>query len=94
MTKRPAPVFLARKSYRRRRMTDAARLLPVVGVFLILLPILWQPASTAAPDTGYGVAYLFIVWTLLILAARVISHFAARVANESEDAPDGGDDAA
>lgn len=94
MTKRPAPVFLARKSYRRRRMTDAARLLPIVGVFLILLPILWQPASTPAPDTGYGVAYLFIVWTLLILAARVISHFAAGEAEDAEDDPDAGDDTA
>lgn len=94
MTKRPAPVFLARKSYRRRRMTDAARLLPVVGVFLILLPVLWQPASTAAPDTGYGVAYLFIVWTVLIIAARVISHFVAGEADASDDAADAGDDAA
>ncbi|HQU66660.1 MAG TPA: hypothetical protein PLI43_00520 [Albidovulum sp.] len=94
MTNRAAPVFLARKSYRRRRMTDAARLLPIVGVFLILLPILWQPASTPAPDTGYGVAYLFIVWTLLIIAARVISHFVASEADASEDAPDAGDDAA
>jgi hypothetical protein len=94
MTKRPAPLFLARKSYRRRRMTDAARLLPIVGVFLFLMPILWQPASTPAHDTGYGVAYLFIVWTLLILAARVISHFVAGVAEDSEDAPDSGDDPA
>ncbi|MGL4281661.1 MAG: hypothetical protein ACRCS0_14960 [Albidovulum sp.] len=94
MTQRPAPLFLARKSYRRRRMTDAARLLPIVGVFLILMPILWQPAITPAPDTGYGVAYLFIVWTLLILAARVISHFVAGRADASEDAAEGGDDAA
>jgi hypothetical protein len=91
MTKRPAPLFLARKSYRRRRMTDAARLLPIVGVFLILMPILWQPASTPAPDTGYGVAYLFVVWTLLIVAARVVSHFVARAADETEDPPGGGD---
>lgn len=94
MTKRSAPLFLARKSYRRRRMTDAARLLPIVGVFLILMPILWQPASTPAPDTGYGVAYLFVVWTLLIVAARAVSHFVAGAPDESDDASDGGDDAA
>lgn len=36
------PLFLARADYRRRRLRDAARLLPVVGALLMLLPLLWQ----------------------------------------------------
>lgn len=63
------PLFLARRSYRRRRLMDAARLLPVLGVVLILLPGLWHPAETVAPDTGRGGLYLFAVWIGLILAA-------------------------
>ena len=32
------PLFLARAVYRRRRLRDAARLLPVLGFFLLMLP--------------------------------------------------------
>lgn len=71
------PRFLARQNYRRRRVADAARLLPVLGLFLILLPILWRPAETPAPDTASGGTYLFAVWLFLIataaLLARVLS---------------------
>ncbi len=40
MRKPKRPLFLARAPYRRRRLRDAARLLPVVGGFLLLLPLL------------------------------------------------------
>lgn len=73
MKARQRPKFLARRSYRRRRMIDAARLLPVLGVFLVLLPILWQPAATPEPDTARGGLYLFAVWILLIAAAFVLA---------------------
>ncbi len=71
--RRPAPVFLARRAYRYRRLQDAARLLPFAGLVLFLLPILWQPAATAEPDTGRGAIYLFLVWALLIAAAFLVS---------------------
>lgn len=67
------PPFLARRSYRRRRMIDAARLVPVAGLFFILMPILWQPADTPEPDTATGGVYLFVVWFLLIVLAFVIA---------------------
>ncbi len=67
------PRFLARQSYRRRRMADAARLLPLLGVFLVLLPILWRPAESAEADTAGGGVYLFAVWIVLIVAALFLS---------------------
>lgn len=67
------PRFLARETYRRRRLIDAARLLPLLGLFLILVPILWQPAATPEPDTARGVVYIFTVWALLIVAALLIA---------------------
>jgi len=73
MTVRRAPPFLARRSYRRRRMADAARLLPFLGLFLILLPILWQPRLSPAPDTAPGGVYLFAVWAVLVLGAFGLS---------------------
>ncbi|MBL4917279.1 hypothetical protein [Szabonella alba] len=68
-----APLFLARASYRRRRLRDAARLLPLVGAFLIWLPMLWGKSDSTARDTGMDVIYLFVVWTVLVLAAAVLA---------------------
>ncbi|WP_370344001.1 hypothetical protein [Pararhodobacter marinus] len=69
-TPRP-PLFLERSTYRRRRMMDAARILPVVGFVLILLPVLWTHSG------GFGTAgeavYLFGLWGLLIVAAALLS---------------------
>lgn len=72
--KRPrAPLFLARRSYRARRLRDAARLLPVVGMFLFLLPMLWAPAATEARDTAPDGIYLFLVWAGLIVIAALLA---------------------
>ncbi|MFN4172114.1 MAG: hypothetical protein ACK4GW_10210 [Pseudorhodobacter sp.] len=75
------PVFLARSSYRRRRLRDAARLLPVVGAFLVWLPMLWDDGTTGARNTATDVIYLFAVWSVLILAAVVLS---ARLGGDDE----------
>ena len=73
MSRKPRPLFLERRSYRRRRLADAARVLPMLGLVLILVPILWLPAATPEPDTGRGGVYLFAVWFVLILAAFGLS---------------------
>ena len=67
------PVFLPRARYRRRRLRDAARLLPLFGGFLILLPILWSPATTRFRDTAPDGIYLFAVWAGLIVLAFLLS---------------------
>lgn len=67
------PVFLNPGHYRRRRLRDAARLLPVGGGFLILLPILWAPGETARNDTAPDGIYLFAVWAVLIGLAALLS---------------------
>ncbi|SNS54732.1 hypothetical protein [Tropicimonas sediminicola] len=64
-----APVFLGRDIYRRRRVMDAARLLPALGTVLLLLPMLWARSH----GTAAGVVYLFVVWFGLILAAGYLS---------------------
>jgi len=68
-----APLFLAKSGYRRRRLADAARLVPVFGGFLICLPILWSPAGTDVRDTAPDGIYLFLVWAGLILAAAALA---------------------
>ena len=44
-----SPVFLERRSYRRRRMQDAQRLLPVLGMLLWMVPVLWPTRD----ETGH-----------------------------------------
>lgn len=71
-------------------MADAARLLPLLGLFLVLLPILWRPAETREPDTTSGGVYLFAVWLILIIAAfslaRLLSGAPPRDDQPDEDA--------
>ncbi|MDE3122435.1 MAG: hypothetical protein KGK00_11725 [Paracoccaceae bacterium] len=88
------PLFLGRQTYRLRRVMDAARLLPILGFFLFLLPILWGHGASVARSTATDALYLFIAWPLLILAAFVIARVLAPVVSaeeaEERDDPDGG----
>ncbi|MEX1660438.1 hypothetical protein [uncultured Thioclava sp.] len=84
------PLFLARRSYRRRRLMDAARLLPVLGVVMFALPGLWHPAETLTPDTGRGGLYLFAVWIALIFAAFLIARGLSPVLDAEEMPEEGG----
>ena len=63
-------LFLGREIYRRRRILDAARLLPAFGTALLLLPMLW----TRDHGTAAGTVYTFIVWIVLIIAAAFLAH--------------------
>lgn len=77
MSRPPSPLSLERESYRRRRIMDAARILPVLGLVLFLLPALWwQPAD---PNTAAEAVYLFVVWAGLILAAALLARPLRRV---------------
>ena len=67
------PLFLERANYRRRRLADAARLLPVVGGFLLLLPILWQSDGGPMHDTTADWIYFFAVWAGLIAVTGLIA---------------------
>ncbi len=62
------PLFVAREGYRRRRAIDAVRLAPVMGAFLVLLPLLWKGGMTRN-----GIVYVFAVWAGLIVLAAVLS---------------------
>ncbi|WP_256471565.1 hypothetical protein [Oceanicola sp. 502str15] len=66
------PLFLARQTYRRRRLMDAARLLPAVGLGLVLFPLLWI-GQGEGPQTRAGVIYLFAVWALLTAVAALVA---------------------
>lgn len=72
--KRPKPpLFLERKVYRRRRLADAARLLPLLGTLLFMIPLLWAPQNSPESDTAAGGLFLFCVWSGLIAAAFLLA---------------------
>lgn len=76
--------FLARQGYVQRRRGDAARLLPVLGLLLFMLPLLWV-VGEAAPRTAFGVIYVFAVWVALIMVAGWL---APRLMSPPPDGPD------
>lgn len=71
------PLFLERASFRRRRLGDAARVLPVLAAGLILLPVWWMPAQVSF---ARGAVWLFGIWAALILATWAL-HRALRRAD-------------
>jgi len=71
MNTRRIPLFLERDTYRRRRIMDAARLLPVVGFVLALLPVLWTQGGQMG--TAGEAIYLFALWIGLIVAAALMA---------------------
>ncbi len=69
------PVFLERRSYRQRRMMDAVRLLPLIGLLLWLLPTLWSVSDDGGVEpvnTSQAITYVFGVWGCLILSGGVL----------------------
>ena len=70
------PIFLARETYRRRRLIDAVRLLPVVGLLLFLAPLIG--GSDAARSTAVAGFFIFVVWFALIAATAVLVRLLAR----------------
>ena len=85
MKPKASALFLARSLYRKRRLSDAAKLLPIFGAVLLLLPLLWVHQS--APERSSiatNWVYLVIVWFFLILAAACL----AKSLNKFEDGND------
>ena len=73
MSREPGPVFLERRTYRRRRMADAARLLPVAGAVLFLLPLLWTGQDDTPTHTTRVMFFVFGVWIVLAVVSALIS---------------------
>jgi len=64
-------LFVERRTYRQRRLIDAARLLPILGWFLLMVPLLW--GLGAEVPTSLSILYIFGVWALLIVAVGLLS---------------------
>ena len=82
-------LFLERQGYRRRRLADAARLLPFLGAALLALPLLWPDESESAEALSLSSAmfYIFACWGILILISVVFGIAARRMAARENAEP-------
>ncbi|MBO6899197.1 MAG: hypothetical protein JJ868_17650 [Shimia sp.] len=67
--------FLERQSYRRRRLIDTIRMLPVIGAVLWAVPLLWrQSEDSGTVLTSDAIIYIFLVWLLLVVGGGWLAH--------------------
>ncbi|SHE36587.1 hypothetical protein SAMN05444273_101216 [Litoreibacter ascidiaceicola] len=81
-------LFLERRVYQRRRLIDAAKLLPIVGLFLFVVPalILGTPGEeNATGTTALRLIYFFFVWACLIATCATIARGLAGVDHPAGD---------
>lgn len=76
-------LYLERQTYQRRRLGDAAKLVPLLGFLLLLLPVLLKTTNDA-------LIYIFSVWAILIVVIYLISRKLALPSEPTEprDVPD------
>lgn len=92
-------LFLKRSSYRRRRMMDAVRMLPLVCMLLwLVVPTMWPSSAQEGGGTALSSAlwYIFVIWMLAITASfalwrRIRRHDDAVDAPPSDSAPPAGE---
>ena len=81
MNDRNTPVFLERQSYRRRRLIDLIRMMPLIGALLWAVPLLWQSGADSTMPTSKAIIYLFAVWLGMVVSGAVL----ARLLKKAED---------
>lgn len=72
MSRQKQPLFLERQSYRRRRLVDASRVIPIFGLCLFLVPLIWP--AIEEPNLAARGIYIFVVWIGLVVATGLISY--------------------
>ncbi|WP_299354658.1 hypothetical protein [uncultured Shimia sp.] len=88
MNERRTPLFLERQSYRRRRLIDMVRMLPVIGALLWAVPLLWKSGPDSDISTSVAIIYLFGVWLGMVLLSAVL----ARLLKSADEHPQESDD--
>ncbi|MEM7733965.1 MAG: hypothetical protein AAF280_14455 [Pseudomonadota bacterium] len=76
-------LFVQQRTYRRRRLADAARMLPILGGILFMIPLLWL--GSASMSTATVMVYLFVIWAALVGIAAVLSRRLGPEEDQPED---------
>jgi len=77
MSQPPTPrLFLERRTYQRRRLIDALRLLPFLGLAIWLVPLVWPKPEAGAGGVSVVAAsiYIFVGWAVIcVLCAGLVA---------------------
>ncbi len=78
MKKTEPLIFLERRTYRVRRLIDAIRLVPILGMLLWTIPIIIrQDVNDPAPISSVMI-YIFVIWAILIVASFLLVRWITR----------------
>ncbi len=67
---KPKPIYLERRSYRLRRLSEGLLFLQFLTFALWILPFLWQSSDTRGLNT---ILWIFGVWMIAIVVSLVIN---------------------
>ena len=87
VTERPGPptVFHERRTYRRRRVMDAARVAPLLALILWMIPMIWPQSGDGTVSSAKALIYVFVVWAGIILITWGLSYLLAGEVDEPSD---------
>lgn len=81
------PALAERRAYQRRRLVDAARGVPLIGVLLWWIPLLWAIPQEPLPASK-GLIYIFSVWAGLVFFTWALVFALRRPEGVSENEAD------
>ncbi|EBA02632.1 MAG: hypothetical protein P8Q99_11175 [Paracoccaceae bacterium] len=84
MNKEDRPVFLESDGYRLRRIVDALRFLPFLGIFFVVVPGIMLSGAVPRSLSGVGI-YFFAIWIVLILLTAILTRVFAKRGKETEE---------
>ena len=84
MKERVRRLFLGRSAYRRRRVADATRIVPILFAMSALVPPIWFPQHFSY---ARGAIWLAIAWTITIVVTALL-HRALAGTSPTEDEDD------
>ena len=72
---RPGPpnAFEEKRTYRRRRLMDAARVAPLLALALWMLPLIWPQTGESTVSSATALVYIFVVWSAVIVLTWALS---------------------
>jgi len=78
----PPPVFHEKRTYRRRRLMDAARFAPVLAMFLWLVPLFWSQTGESRISSATALIYIFALWAGVIVVTLALSYALGQIADD------------
>ena len=77
MSEDKRPLFLQTGGYRRQRLIDAMRLIPFLGLFVMMVPVILLSGGTPTPLSRW-VIYFFGIWLVIIVLTAVLTRILVR----------------